>query len=1531
MGSSKKVTVGYKYYLGMHLILCHGPADSLRRITVDDRQAWAGNHTGGPLTVSAEGLFGGEQREGGVSGQVDIEMGLPSQGRNSYLQAQLGTDIPAFRGVVGAVLRQCYLGLNPYLKRWAFRLQRIHLRQNGLAQWYDIKSAIPSGASDATDALSVAWTLIGKAPQTGNVYTYDGAASSPASQTRTYSSGTGEVDNVTLRVQGLVEFRTFTGSTPVSGTVVKGGTPGPSSGYNVYKLQISSPAATYYFNNGTSTETVHGIDETFDIQIADGASVTLSYSVEDGKMVSDYQELSLVVVASTAQYDMNPAHIIRECLTDPDWGMGYQDADVDDAAFTYAADILYQEGMGMSLLWDRQMPIEDFVMEVVKHINASVYVDRSTGKFVLKLIRDDYEKEDLLVIDQDHISKVENATRPTTGELVNSISVVYWNAITGENASLTVQDQALIQMQGSVVNTTLQFPGFTSSSIAAKVALRSLRSLSTPLLSCTVYADRTASRLNVGDVFRLTWPDLEIDDLVMRVAALAFGDGKANTVKITCIEDAFSFPETATVVPDDPEWENPSQPATPSPYRLVTEAPYYELVQTVSQLEIDDMLASSPEAGLLMASAVSPPGGIQAVLSTNAGAGFEDVAALDFCPFASLAADVGPTDTVLSVTDGVDLDLVEVGTLAQLGEEQVRVDAVDLALQTVTVGRGCLDTPPLAHDAGATLFFWDVYNAMDRTEYTVGETVQAKVIPTTGGGALNPADAPVDSVTMSQRAYRPYSPGDLRFDANSYPPVVFAATTSVSWKHRDRLQQTAGSVLDHTAGNIGPEDGVSYRLRLYDEGMNLMSEVPGIAGTSQIVDLSGLSSEVATVMVYSERGGLLSWRPALHTFTFTLATIFVVLPLTYDEDDYDASMTWVRQGSGPHVTPSGFEGNGWNSRLKSTTIPAWMSSQFGRLTVHASVRPQMAQVMNSSGDTVVHVGADASGAVPQAKLALRMLQDPNRSTWPYLALQSYTGSLQTMPLVRPQWKFQGQFPQLVAGAYAARPQAILFIDATTLLVSAHYEDTETRVFRVDLATGNVTGSFSFGTTTHKHIASFAVSQTGDLWAVDYDTGHTLKIDLAASLSSGTASIVADWNTAILNKVSGIDFITVGGVDYVLIAEYATSGTPYLYVIPTSQMVGGSTFAVANRFKRFNIGLRIQGIAVKSGALYVARNRQVASTDTAGYLERYDAIATTISGSADGSVLSPAFSQPAPSQYAEDIKFHPTTGECWMMTEGWASVGDFDGFLSIWSSPADGSTVENHVTATYSGTGSVQVKLNNKLFGSAAWTPTVPVATVSVGGPPQAAAGFETGYFSGYVRNVRFQNKAMTDAEYADTVAGTTYEPNSLTVLNLTLTNPGAETGTTAGWTNEVGGLAVRQLNPTPYEGSYYFNGGSFAQTIARQRVDLVAAGLTTGQLDGGNIWAKARWAQASYTNQDPATLGLRLLNGSSTQISLTYGNLGYIPYGDSGVTPNWHVLALPVDIAANTRYLDAVYRADRNSGTNNDGYLDSISLTIYRR
>ncbi len=112
-GSSKKQTVGYRYRMGLHLVLCQGPVDAVQEIQMGDRTAWgdadraplSSGHGLSSLSINKPTLFGGDEREGGVVGTIDVLPGGPSQGRNDYLMARLGSAIPAFRGVLSLVAR----------------------------------------------------------------------------------------------------------------------------------------------------------------------------------------------------------------------------------------------------------------------------------------------------------------------------------------------------------------------------------------------------------------------------------------------------------------------------------------------------------------------------------------------------------------------------------------------------------------------------------------------------------------------------------------------------------------------------------------------------------------------------------------------------------------------------------------------------------------------------------------------------------------------------------------------------------------------------------------------------------------------------------------------------------------------------------------------------------------------------------------------------------------------------------------------------------------------------------------------------------------------------------------------------------------------------------------------------------------------------------------------------------------------------------------------------------------------------------
>ncbi len=80
MGKSSKQTVGFRYYFGIHMGLSRGESDEIVEIKVGDRTAWSGSATAANLSIeiNAPGLFGGDEGEGGIVGQLDIMMGDPA-------------------------------------------------------------------------------------------------------------------------------------------------------------------------------------------------------------------------------------------------------------------------------------------------------------------------------------------------------------------------------------------------------------------------------------------------------------------------------------------------------------------------------------------------------------------------------------------------------------------------------------------------------------------------------------------------------------------------------------------------------------------------------------------------------------------------------------------------------------------------------------------------------------------------------------------------------------------------------------------------------------------------------------------------------------------------------------------------------------------------------------------------------------------------------------------------------------------------------------------------------------------------------------------------------------------------------------------------------------------------------------------------------------------------------------------------------------------------------------------------------------
>jgi hypothetical protein len=116
----------------------------------------------------------------------------------------------------------------------------------------------------------LSWVL----PCTVDVDNVSCADDNPAPTHATLLGAAGQSYDVTLRLSGVVEQKSYLGGSNDGAFWQIGGTPA-SDGFNWYRLDVSSPAQTYYVNRGVSNlDRCFVIDYTKTLRVDAGATVT---------------------------------------------------------------------------------------------------------------------------------------------------------------------------------------------------------------------------------------------------------------------------------------------------------------------------------------------------------------------------------------------------------------------------------------------------------------------------------------------------------------------------------------------------------------------------------------------------------------------------------------------------------------------------------------------------------------------------------------------------------------------------------------------------------------------------------------------------------------------------------------------------------------------------------------------------------------------------------------------------------------------------------------------------------------------------------------------------------------------------------------------------------------------------------------------------------------------------------------------------------------------------------------------------------
>lgn len=757
MGSkAKKITVGYKYYMGLFMGLFRGPVNEIVEIRVGDRTAWTGSITGNTtIQINKESLFGGTKAEGGIDGPLEVYMGAPTQTVSQKLKNMLGGRQPEFRGVVTAYFDGLICAMNPYPKQWKFKARRSTAGWTG-GVWYPEKCLV--------------------------------------------------------KMQG-------------------------------------------YDGQGNQHE-IHA---------------------------------------------MNPAHILYECQSNYEWGRGLSRTLIDDTTFRLAADTLFNENFGLCIRWNRQDTLESFMQLILDHIGGAMYVSKVTGKLSLRLIRKDYDFDTLPIFDTDSgLLSIQEATNASPANLVNEVVVTYHNPIMDEDQQVRSHNLAQIQNQGCLNSNTIEYLGIPTGKLAMQVAQRDLRAASTNVRRFTVICDRRAWNVQPGDVLKVRDPKQRgLTEVVIRVGTVEDGTLPDGKIKVVALQDQFAFQLNTFNQVEPPAGYEPN--LTPAiARRIVYEMPYVDLVQ---QLPDGELNAVGPNDAFINSQAEKPTDMSAAYdmgIMAEGESGFDVRGNGDFGAFGSLASDIDYLSTQIVLSEMTDMwDDVQPGFVAriakpvldgqrtqmEIAEEFVRIDAING--NVITVARGVLDTIPFRHQKSEMLWVTTYDGGTDWQKYAGNESIDIKILPwTLGGGRFPIEDAPIDHLDMDFRQIRPYPPGNVQHYLAStstlqrwYVPSALTYTANagetpdtytLTWAHRDRILQ-GDKPVPHIDGDIGPEPGTSYTIRVFNQEGTLVRTESGINGTSwnwpyataaadMNVEASLFDPVLATLRLTSVRSGRESWE-----------------------------------------------------------------------------------------------------------------------------------------------------------------------------------------------------------------------------------------------------------------------------------------------------------------------------------------------------------------------------------------------------------------------------------------------------------------------------------------------------------------------------------------------------------------------------------------------------------------------------------------------------------------------------------------------
>lgn len=581
--------------------------------------------------------------------------------------------------------------------------------------------------------------------------------------------------------------------------------------------------------------------------------------------------------------DLNPIHIIRECLLDKEWGLNWSVSDINDDNFKAAADILYTEEFGLSVIWDNTKAVEDFIGMILEVIAGMLYQNMATGKWEIGLTREPTAGELAAIesFNEDQILDIDDFSRPGYGEITDQVTINFHNKIYDKNRSITVHDKCLIEKQaGAIIDNSFNFYSVCNEALANKLASRELKTATSMLAAMRIKANRQMSHLKPNDIFKLSWSNLGIVDMIIRVVGVNYGNLDKNEIVLQCCEDVFEAAYTIYEDPPDTQWTDPVNDPIDTVYRMLMEVPYWHLCNYSLGQDFTDTL--DDDIALMLACAIKPiPDAYEydLLVRFDPTSPFEDEGYGDFASSVTLKNSLARTveedgaESWIDVENISMLDAVLEGTYAIIASaaenEIVLIIDKDEINEKIKIARGILDTKPSAHLAGDRIWFVKNTSTVVCKDFMKDDTPGVKFLTKTGRGILDAGAATIETAdAFDSRMIRPYLPGNFKINGERYPAYLYGQP-ALTWSHRDRTDQDQlRNLIKHADDtDYGQEAGATYTIQfLTVPGGVVKRTITGLTGKTytypageEVTDFGKIQHKLR-MKLWTVRGAYNSWQ-----------------------------------------------------------------------------------------------------------------------------------------------------------------------------------------------------------------------------------------------------------------------------------------------------------------------------------------------------------------------------------------------------------------------------------------------------------------------------------------------------------------------------------------------------------------------------------------------------------------------------------------------------------------------------------------------